>query len=33
MRVILEGVECMNDDASEVVVLYAKVKLSDGSDR
>ncbi|KAK2573292.1 Activating signal cointegrator 1 complex subunit 1 [Acropora cervicornis] len=29
----LKGVECMNDDPSEVDVLYAKVTTKDGSDR
>ena len=29
----LRGVECMNDDPSKVDVLYAKVSLTDGSDR
>eukprot|EP00794_Sanderia_malayensis_P011270 gene11270-12450_t len=33
MHVRLEGVECMNDDPSEIAVLYAKVRLADGSDR
>ena len=29
----VEGVECMNDDPSSVDVLYAKVFLTDQSDR
>ena len=33
LKIILEGVACMNDDPSEVVVLYAKVKLDDRTDR
>eukprot|EP00795_Rhopilema_esculentum_P016623 gene16623-8053_t len=33
LRVVLNGIECMNDDPSQVVVLYAKVKLDDGTDR
>jgi len=33
LKVILEGVDCMNNDPSKVVVLYAKVKLADGTDR
>lgn len=33
MRILLEGLDCMNDDPTEVSVLYAKVKLADGSHR
>ena len=33
MKIVLEGIETMNDDPSASIVLYAKVKLADGSDR
>ena len=31
--ICVEGVECMNDDPTAVDILYAKVFLSDNSDR
>jgi len=33
MTVCVRGLEYMNDDPSSVDVLYAKVSLTDGSDR
>lgn len=31
--ICVEGLECMNDDPTAVNVLFAKIFLSDGSDR